>query len=178
MHDKLFESALGISAPWAVKSVEFDAAIKRLTVLIDFTLGTRFGVPGHVGAHPVHDTVATDYRHLNFFQHECHLRVRTPRVKPPDGAVRLVKPEFAGRLAGFTLLRALLRRLHRWPTEIEPRRSKRVSPNTSRWRRSTQAEAGPAKVFMARSAWTSTAPRSPRSSWRYRKPCTTDPIQA
>lgn len=104
MHDKLFESALGISAPWSVKSVEFDAAAKRLTVLIDFTAGTRFPVPGHEGMHPVHDTVAKDYRHLNFFQHECHLRVRTPRVKLPDGCVRQVEPEFAGRLSGFTLL--------------------------------------------------------------------------
>jgi len=104
MHDKLFESALGISAPWSVKSVDFDAAAKRLTVLIDFAPGTRFGVAGHVGVHPVHDTVAKDYRHLNFFQHECHLRVRTPRVKLPDGSVRLVEPDFAGRLAGFTLL--------------------------------------------------------------------------
>jgi transposase len=104
MHDKLFESALGIGAPWSVKCVEFDAAAKRLTVLIDFAPGTRFGVPGDAGVHPVHDTVAKDYRHLNFFQHECHLRVRTPRVKLPDGSVRLVEPPFAGRLSGFTLL--------------------------------------------------------------------------
>ena len=104
MHDKLFESALGISAPWSVKSVEFDAQAKRLTVLIDFTPGSRFAVPGDEGLHPVHDTVAKDYRHLNFFQYECHLRVRTPRVKLPDGSVRLVEPDFAGRLSGFTLL--------------------------------------------------------------------------
>lgn len=104
MHDKLFEAALGISTPWSVKSVEFDAAAKLLTVLIDFAPGTRFGVHGLAGLHPVHDTVAKDYRHLNFFQHECHLRVRTPRVKLPDGSVRIVEPEFAGRLAGFTLL--------------------------------------------------------------------------
>ncbi len=104
MHDKLFESALGISAPWSVKSVDFDAAARRLTVLIDFVPGTRFGVSGQPGVHPVHDTVSKEYRHMNFFQHECYLRVRTPRVKLPDGAVRLVEPEFAGRLAGFTLL--------------------------------------------------------------------------
>ena len=104
MHDKLFESALGISAPWSVQSVDFDAAAKRLTVLIDFTPGTRFGVAGDTGLHPVHDTVTKEYRHLNFFQHECHLRVRTPRVRLPDGSVKLVQPEFAGRLSGFTLL--------------------------------------------------------------------------
>jgi transposase len=84
--------------------VDFDAAAKRLLVLIDFKPGTRFAVPGQPGEHPVHDTVAKDYRHLNFFQHECILRVRTPRVKLPDGSVRLVQPEFTGRLAGFTLL--------------------------------------------------------------------------
>lgn len=104
MHDKLFESALGIAAPWSVTSVDFDAAAKRLLVIVDFKPGTRFGVPGQPGEHPVHDTVAKDYRHLNFFQHECILRVRTPRVKLPDGSVRLVQPEFSGRLAGFTLL--------------------------------------------------------------------------
>ncbi|PNR73296.1 transposase family protein, partial [Xanthomonas oryzae] len=54
--------------------------------------------------HPVHDTVVKTYRHLNFFQHECYLKVRTPRVKLGDGSVRLVEPDFAGRLSGFTLL--------------------------------------------------------------------------
>ena len=52
----------------------------------------------------MHDTVAKTYRHLNFFQHECHLQVRTPRVKLPNGSVRMVEPDFAGRLSGFTLL--------------------------------------------------------------------------
>ena len=45
----------------------------------------------------MHDTVTKTYRHLNFFQHECHLHVRTPRVKLPNGSVRLVEPDFAGR---------------------------------------------------------------------------------
>ena len=49
MHDKLFESALGIAAPWSVTSVDFDAAAKRLLVIVDFKPGTRFGVPGQPG---------------------------------------------------------------------------------------------------------------------------------
>jgi transposase len=56
------------------------------------------------GEHPVHDTVSKRYRHLNFFQHECFLEVRVPRVRLPDGAVRQVEPPWAGKLSGFTLL--------------------------------------------------------------------------
>jgi transposase len=104
MHNQLFESALGIGTPWPVNSVESDLPAKRLVVLIDFTPGTRFALPGHEGLHPVYDTITKEYRHLNFFEHQCHLRVRTPRVRLPDGTVRLVEPEFAGRLSGFTLL--------------------------------------------------------------------------
>src|ERR1700742_3006681 len=104
MHDKLFEAALGIQAPWAVSSVSFDEAARQLTVDIDFEPGSRFAVIGVEGLHPVHDTVVKRYRHLNFFQHECVLQVRTPRAKLPDGSVRLVEPDFAGKLSGFTLL--------------------------------------------------------------------------
>ena len=104
MHDRLFEAALGIAPPWFVAGVRFDEASKVLTVGVDFTAGSRFGVEGATGEHPVYDTVTKTYRHLNFFQHECVLEVRTPRVKLPDGSVQLVKPSFAGRLSGFTLL--------------------------------------------------------------------------
>ena len=104
MHDKLFEAALGITQPWFVAGVRFDEASKVLTVGIDYTAGSRFAVEAVSGEHPVHDTVTKVYRHLNFFQHECVLEVRTPRVKLPDGRVALVKPPFAGKLSGFTLL--------------------------------------------------------------------------
>lgn len=51
----------------------------------------------------MYDTITEEHQHLNFFQHQCHLRVRTLRVRLPDGTVRLVEPEFAGRLSGFKL---------------------------------------------------------------------------
>lgn len=104
MSDKLFETALGIAEPWHVASVDLDAAAKTLTIGIDFSAGSRFAVPGESGVHPVHDTVSKRYRHLNFFQHECHLEVRVPRVKLPNGAVRQVEPNWIGKLSGFTLL--------------------------------------------------------------------------
>lgn len=75
-----------------------------LRIRIDFDVGSRFAVAGVDGVHPVHDTVEKSYRHLNFFQHECQLNVRVPRVKLPDGSVRQVEPEWTGKLSGFTLL--------------------------------------------------------------------------
>ena len=104
MESRLFEAALGIEAPWHVISVDLDTAAQTLTIRIDFAPGSRFSVKGIAGAHPVHDTVEKRYRHLNFFQHECFLVVRTPRVKLPDSSVRLVEPDWAGHLKGFTLL--------------------------------------------------------------------------
>lgn len=104
VQDKLFEAALGIESPWFVNAVQFDAAAKVLTIEIDFRSGSRFAVPDQAGQHPVHDTVTKQYRHLNFFQHECYLKVRVPRVKLPDGSVRQVAPGFEGKLSGFTLL--------------------------------------------------------------------------
>ena len=104
MTEKLFEAALGVSSLWYVAGTDFDAAAKSLTIRVDFTVGERFALAGVEGQHPVHDTVTKRYRHLNFFQHDCYLEVRVPRVKLPDGSVRQVEPPWAGKLSGFTLL--------------------------------------------------------------------------
>ena len=104
MSEKLFETALGIGPPWYVADADFNAQARTLTIRVDFTAGSRFTVPGVAGEPPVHDTVPKRYRHLNFFQHECFLEVRVPRVRLPDGAVRQIEPPWAGKLSGFTLL--------------------------------------------------------------------------
>jgi hypothetical protein len=46
----------------------------------------------------------TPFGHLNFFQHECYLEVRTARVKLPAGRVVQIEPDWFGKLSGFTLL--------------------------------------------------------------------------
>jgi transposase len=104
VQNKLFEAALGIVKPWYVNGVDFDAAKKTLTISVDFVAGARFPAAGVAGVHPVHDTQIKRLRHLNFFQHECFLEVRTPRVKLPDGRVIQFEPDWFGKLAGFTLL--------------------------------------------------------------------------
>lgn len=104
MSDQLFAAALGIQLPWFVHSVDFDEAKRQLTIGVDFIAGSRFAHADAPGEHPVHDTRIKRLRHLNFFQHECYLEVRVPRVRLPDGTVRLVEPAWAGQLDGFTLL--------------------------------------------------------------------------
>jgi transposase len=104
MSNELFAAALGVETPWYVKDVTFDAGKRLLTVAIDFKKGSRFPYEGAEGLHPVHDTQTKRYRHLNFFQHECYLEVRTPRIELPDGRVVLIEPGWAGKLSGFTLL--------------------------------------------------------------------------
>jgi transposase len=94
MTNQLFE--LGIKSPWFVQAVNFDASQGRLTIDVDFPRGIRFAHPQVPGEPPVHDTQIKQLRHLNFFQHECHLQVRVPRVRLPD--------DWVGKLSGFTLL--------------------------------------------------------------------------
>ena len=103
-NNQLFAAALGITAPWFVQTVDFDAGQRRLTIHVDFAPGSRFAHPKAPGEHPVHDTQIKRLRHLNFFQHECHLEVRVPRLRLPDGKVALFEPDWVGKLAGFTLL--------------------------------------------------------------------------
>jgi len=100
----LFAAALGITAPWFVERVDFNTGQRQLTIHVDFKRGSRFGHPKAPGEHNVHDTQVKRLRHLNFFQHECYLEVRVPRVKLPDGKVALVEPDWVGKLSGFTLL--------------------------------------------------------------------------
>jgi transposase len=102
--EKLFSMALGLREPWYVQDVSFDAEEKILTLKVDFTKGSRFPYPDAEGLHLVYDTETKTLRHLNFFQHECYLEVRIPRVELPNGSVRLAEPEWVGKLDGFTLL--------------------------------------------------------------------------
>jgi transposase len=44
------------------------------------------------------------WRHLNFFEHECHIHARIPRVKLPNGKVKLISTPWEGLSNGFTLL--------------------------------------------------------------------------
>lgn len=102
--EKIFEEALGVEAPWFIERTCFDVERKRLDIEINFRRGSRFGLEAGGIEYPVHDTEQKTWRHLNFFEHECRLHVRVPRVRTDDGRVVMVMPPWAGRMPGFTLL--------------------------------------------------------------------------
>ena len=102
---QLFEMALGVKSPWEITGVEFSDGLsgKELHVKIDFKKGAKFSGENEELC-SVHDTKEKTWRHLNFFQHECYLHCRVPRIKIKDGKVALVDVPWARAGSGFTLL--------------------------------------------------------------------------
>lgn len=52
----------------------------------------------------VYDTIDKEWRHLNFFEHECYLHARTPRTDCDECGVHLVDVPWSQTQSGFTLL--------------------------------------------------------------------------
>jgi len=108
MMTELFQQALHINAPWLIKSVDFNADKKRLDIYIDFKKGSAFVDPSATSdsakLYKAYDTVQKTWQHLNFFEYECHLHARVPRIKRDDGKVRQVPTPWEGKVLGFTLL--------------------------------------------------------------------------
>jgi transposase len=103
---EIFGKALGIDKPWFVADVNFDLVAKRLDIRLDFIKGSTFPFvqDGAIGEYKAYDTIEKEWRHLNFFEHECYLKARVPRIKTPDDKIHLVLPEWSGLQNGFTLL--------------------------------------------------------------------------
>ncbi len=62
---------LGIDYPWYIESINFDESNKRLDSKLNFERGATFSQAELSGMAP----------YLNFFQHECYLKARVPRIK-------------------------------------------------------------------------------------------------
>ncbi len=100
---RLLETAWGITGPWHIARIDFDPKLKQLDIHINFQRGATFPSTSCDGEYKVYDTKSKTWRHLNFFEHECYLHCRTPRIKTESGT-ELVSPPWAGKRPGFTLL--------------------------------------------------------------------------
>ena len=102
---QLFQAALALPSPWYVQSVEFKKTFgkSQLDIHIAFPRGSKF--KDEAGQEcPVHDTLDKTWRHLDFFQHECYLHARVPRIKTSGGKIELIQVPWARSGSGFTLL--------------------------------------------------------------------------
>ncbi len=105
---QLFELALNIQQPWYIKDIQFSIENKRLDIHIDFHKGSVFHYESEKenikGDFKVYDTELKQWRHLNFFEHECYLHARVPRLDISENTKRLIDPPWAGLGNGFTML--------------------------------------------------------------------------
>jgi len=101
---EIFTAALDLEKPWQVEEVYFetDGKDKILRLKIGYKKGSKFDYDGE--KYSVYDHQQRTWRHLDFFQHECYLEARVPRVKTKGGKVKLVAVPWAGRGSSFTLL--------------------------------------------------------------------------
>ena len=109
MTKELFQMALNVTDPWFVSDLKFDVESKRLDVYIDFKKGSTFSFfdeeeDKEIIGLKAYDTSSKVWRHLNFFEHECYIHARVPRVKLPNGKVKQIQTPWEGLSNGFTLL--------------------------------------------------------------------------
>ena len=104
----LFAQALQIEKPWFIERMDFDLEKGKLDIWIDFARGSLFHFEdaglGIRGQFKAYDTTDKEWRHLNFFQYECHLHARIPRLDLGEGRYRQATAPWEGLANGFTLL--------------------------------------------------------------------------
>ncbi len=109
MTKELFQMALNVTDPWFVNDLNFDVESKRLDIYIDFKKGSIFNFfdkeeDKEIVGLKAYDTNNKTWKHLNFFEHECYLHARVPRVKLESGKVKQIQTPWEGLSNGFTLL--------------------------------------------------------------------------
>lgn len=106
--ETLFATALGVTYPWKITSLSFNSEEKKLDIHVSFERGATFEYKdektGEIEHCKAYDTVDKTWRHLNFFEHECYLHTRVPRVQPKNGGTKMIFPPWSGVTMGFTLL--------------------------------------------------------------------------
>ena len=105
--EQLFAAALGIAEPWKILAVEFHSEPKRLDIKVGFERGARFEYENDAGEktfYTAYDKIEKQWRHLNFFEHECYITAAVPRIQPKEGGIKMIAPPWNGLVKGFTML--------------------------------------------------------------------------
>ncbi len=102
--EDLFSKALRLQAPWKITKVEFHEGEGVIKVFIDFPRGSVFCCPVCGKEVKAYDTTEKEWRHLNFFQYACYLKVRVPRIDCPSDGILQIDVPWARDGADFTFL--------------------------------------------------------------------------
>jgi transposase len=101
---KLFETILGITAPWHVARVALQTEAKRVDLALEHD-PTRWPCPDCGVELATFDHAETrTWRHLDTCQFETHLHAAIPRVQCPTHGVKQVRVPWAEPRSRFTLL--------------------------------------------------------------------------
>lgn len=102
---KLFETILGLQAPWHIARVALDTSGERVDLWVEHDAGARWTCPECAQATPGHDHAEERvWRHLDTCQYQTFLHARVPRVACPAHGVRQVTVPWAAPRSRFTLL--------------------------------------------------------------------------
>jgi len=97
---------LGLQAPWNLVGQELDTDKQphELHLHVQADRGAEYPCPVCGKACKAHDFKDEQWRHLNFFQHHCHIHARVPRVGCSEHGIRRVEVPWARKGSAFTLL--------------------------------------------------------------------------
>jgi len=88
---------LGIQSPWRLvdQRLDMDKQPHELHLTVGGERGAKYAYPVCAQQRAAHEFQGKTWRHLNFFQHHCHIRASVPWVKCPEHGVKLVEVPWA-----------------------------------------------------------------------------------
>jgi transposase len=104
--DTILALGLGLSPPWHLVGQRLDTTVNPHILHLDVAAdrGSLFACPVCGRACKAHDFTEFTWRHLNFFQHHCHITAKVPRTNCPDHGVLRIGVPWAREGSQFTLL--------------------------------------------------------------------------
>jgi transposase len=100
----LFEMALQLEKPWFISNIDLNKEQKKLNITLDFPRGSVFRCSKCGCEVKAYDTEEKTWRHMNFFQYECYLKARVPRLNCSVDGIHQVELPWARSGSSFTLL--------------------------------------------------------------------------
>lgn len=104
-NEHLFTVGLGLEAPWKITSIALDEkkTPHRLDIRIEADRGAPYPCPECQKLCKAHDFKDDTWRHLNFFQHHCHITAPVPRTDCPEHGTRRIIVPWARKGSQFTM---------------------------------------------------------------------------